>query len=185
MSNFLSQRKKYLFPALLFAGIFFLAFHVLSSKVSVALVVKGQECLPYRLWIIRKGVVPEKGKYVAFKNRNVGGSLTWVKMVSGVGGDWVEVVKLPRKLPLFVDDVGREMKVRAVVFLRSGNPSWEVEAFEVFDKDTKGRPLPVIQGGKIPPGKFFVTSPALRSYDSRYWGLIDEKDILGEAHPIF
>lgn len=37
----------------------------------------------------------------------------------------------------------------------------------------------------IPEGYYFFTAPAEKSFDSRYWGLVEKLQILGEAHPIW
>ncbi|MAC85078.1 MAG: signal peptidase I [Arcobacter sp.] len=35
--------------------------------------------------------------------------------------------------------------------------------------------------GKVPKNKYFVWTPYVKSYDSRYWGFVDKKDIVGKA----
>lgn len=44
---------------------------------------------------------------------------------------------------------------------------------------TDGRPLTPFawQGGEIPPGKVYLVGDHLRSFDSRYFGLVDQKDL--------
>ena len=37
----------------------------------------------------------------------------------------------------------------------------------------------------VPKGKVFFTGSAPKSYDSRYWGLADQKQIIGEAIPLW
>lgn len=37
----------------------------------------------------------------------------------------------------------------------------------------------------IPDGKYFLMAPAPESYDGRYWGYIDEDQIVGRATPFF
>lgn len=39
--------------------------------------------------------------------------------------------------------------------------------------------------GKIPKGKFFAYTPFHYSYDSRYWGFANKKDIIGKGFGIF
>ena len=187
MKLFFFQRKKLLLYSLASLLLFFLLFNYLSYKISIAFTVKGQECFPYRFWLIRKGVVPERGEYVAFKNHKVGGRATWIKIISGKEGDRVEVIELSGKeqFRVFFDEIGRELTVRGYVFLHSIDPLNDSQVFETFEKDTKVRDLPMIEEGRIPEGKYFVSSPAVRSYDSRYWGLVDESEIIGKAYPIF
>jgi len=189
----LKRRKKYLWYCLIAVLLSFLFFDAFRSFFTFALTIRGQECFPYKLWLIRKGIIPERGQYAAFKNRKVDGKLTWVKVVSGLKGDWIRVErvteedrrKAPELFKLYVDETGKELSVQAFVFLHSGNPQDGSEVFEAFEKDTRGKNLAIIEEGKIPKGKYFVSSPAVRSYDSRYWGLIDESDIIGKAYPIF
>jgi len=42
-----------------------------------------------------------------------------------------------------------------------------------------------IYNGIIPKGKFFAWTPNYYSYDSRYWGFGDKKDIIGKGYLIF
>ncbi len=48
--------------------------------------------------------------------------------------------------------------------------------------DSLGNILPSFSfHGKVPKDKYFVWTPFVKSYDSRYWGFVDRKDILGKA----
>lgn len=48
--------------------------------------------------------------------------------------------------------------------------------------DSQGRSVQqFIFNGEIPKDKYFVMGSAYNSYDSRYWGFVDKKDILGVA----
>lgn len=191
--SILYGRKKYILFSLVLTLIFFLAFHLLSSRISIAFTIKGQECFPYKFWLIKKGGIPQKGEYVAFKNHRIDKRATWVKVISGIEGDRIEVERITeedrRKSPglfnLYIDEIGRELTLQGFVFLHSRDPINGSKVFEVFEKDTKGRDLPIIGEGRIPGGSYFISSPALRSYDSRYWGLVNESDIIGKAYPIF
>lgn len=49
-------------------------------------------------------------------------------------------------------------------------------------QDSKGNKLLLFAyNGKVPKDKFFMWTPFVKSYDSRYWGFIDKSDILGKA----
>jgi len=180
-----NKRKRFLLYGAGIFILFFFLFNFISSLFLIAFTVKGQECFPYKVWFIRKGVIPERGEYVAFKNYRVDGRRTWIKVLTGREGDRIEVLKFSPKerYGFFVKEIGKELKVQGFVVLR--NPLDGYKIFMVFEKDTKGRDLPIIDSeGKIPERKYFVSSPAIRSYDSRYWGLIDESDIIGKAYPL-
>lgn len=55
-----------------------------------------------------------------------------------------------------------------------------------YKKDKYGNQLlhPGI-AGEIPEGKYFVATGHLKSFDSRYYGLIDKNDIIGKASLIY
>jgi len=96
---------------------------------------------------------------------------------------------------VYIEEIGKELTIQGFVFLHNSDPLNGAplhgatinssQVFEAFEKDTKGRDLPMIEEGRISKGKYFVSSPAARSYDSRYWGLVDESEIIGKAYPIF
>jgi signal peptidase I len=49
-------------------------------------------------------------------------------------------------------------------------------------QDSFGNKLPQFSfHGKVPKDKYFAWTPFEKSYDSRYWGFVDRKDILGKA----
>ena len=190
---FLHERKKYILSALVLTVPFFFLFNYLSSRISVAFTIRGQECFPYKFWLIKKGIIPEKGEYVAFKNHRIDERATWVKIISGEEGDRIEVERIteedrrrsPSPFKLYIEEIGKELTIQGYVFLHNSDPINSSQVFVVFEEDTKGRSLPMIEERKIPKGKYFVSSPAVRSYDSRYWGLVDESEIIGKAYPIF
>lgn len=54
------------------------------------------------------------------------------------------------------------------------------------DTDSKGKPVEnFIWNGRIPQGNYFVMGVHPLSYDSRYWGFVEQKDIVGTAIPLF
>ncbi|WP_329610397.1 S26 family signal peptidase [Jiella pelagia] len=55
---------------------------------------------------------------------------------------------------------------------------------ELQAADGSGRSLPPYPGGVVPFGSLFLHSPFKGSYDSRYFGPIPAKGVLGLATPI-
>ena len=39
--------------------------------------------------------------------------------------------------------------------------------------------------GEIPPHQYYVSLPHPRSFDSRYYGMVNEHDVIGLAVPLF
>jgi conjugal transfer pilin signal peptidase TrbI len=191
--DFIKSRGKYFISALLIAIIFFLLFKNLSDRYIIAFTRDGHYCLPYSIWLIKKGEKPERGDYVSFVGHgipNFADGVRWVKIMTGMPGDRVRTVTIPvseRTANIEVIEVNglpMQKRLQGRVYLQT-SPNGHVTYYRVFEKDTMGRSLPIIGNQTIPLGHYFVSTPAPRSFDSRYWGLIDEKDILGKAYPIF
>ena len=116
------------------------------------------------LFLLEKNKIPKKGELVAFwPPDNPYYQHTWfVKYVYGVGGDYVEVENrnfyINRRL------VGKAK-----------------------EKTLKGDPLELGPTGKIPEHYFFVATPHMDSYDSRYKdiGWIPEDRIIGRTVRLF
>lgn len=52
--------------------------------------------------------------------------------------------------------------------------------------DSTGKPVKLfIYNGEIPAGKFFAIGSHPKSYDSRYWGFVNDKDVYATATEIF
>jgi hypothetical protein len=161
---------------------------------------KEHTCLPYKYWIIKKGVLPQRGQYIAFKSYGVpyfADGVRWVKVVAGTQGDEIITVKIPQderdkyRETVMVNDMPMSLRIQGYVYLyrnsKYQNPNAKTqdsEVFRVFETDTKRRAVPMIDSQVIPAGKYFVTSPAQRSFDSRYWGLVDKEWVIGRAYPI-
>ena len=43
----------------------------------------------------------------------------------------------------------------------------------------KNKLTPFLYDGIVPSGKIFASTPYIAGYDSRYWGFVDKKEILG------
>ena len=56
--------------------------------------------------------------------------------------------------------------------------------FKRLKVDSKGRPMPQIPAGIVPPKTIFVLTQSALSFDSRYYGPIPLKNVYGTARPI-
>lgn len=55
----------------------------------------------------------------------------------------------------------------------------------ILARDGEGRAMRAYSGGIVPPGFVFIHADFVASYDSRYFGPIPAKGILGLAEPVF
>ena len=124
-----------------------------------------EPCLSQTLFLVSKGSQPERGDYVAFRflvpgDRYHPYGQVFVKRVAGRSGDLLQVQ-------------GRDFWL---------NGSWLGEARE---QDSQGRQVGHFAWvGPVPGGKFFALGDGLASYDSRYWGFVDETWVIGRATPL-
>jgi len=186
--------RKYIFWSIVFAVACFAVFEFASRHWTLAYTREGHSCLPYRFWIIEKGVTPGRDEYVAFRGHeipNFANGVRWVKILSGMPGDILETLEIPQgdrdryRKTVDLNGMPVPLRIQGYVHLHTLAEPWFGKEYKVFETDTKGRRVPMVSSQVIPPRKYFVSAPAPRSFDSRYWGLIDEEDIIGRAHPIF
>jgi conjugal transfer pilin signal peptidase TrbI len=139
------------------------------AQANFQLVVNRSESLPIRSVLILKGKLPNKiDQIFVFKVKNnkhyPSQEKEFIKLAAGFAGDEIKV-KLPE----------REVYVTERLIGLA-------KAYSLM-----GLPLTMIEGGTIPPHKFFAYTPHKDSLDSRYQdlGLVDEKDIIGTAIATF
>lgn len=188
MRNFkkIKDKKRFFTISAIIFFVFVAFFYFTSKHYSIA--IAQQYCFPERLWIIEKGKKDFNYEdYVTFIGKNIPyykDGIRWTKKVLGKPGDRVEIIypKQDMFVTVTMNNMQLKKRVRAVVTIRRKDGFFET--LYAFDKDTKGRELGIIKEQIIPEGYYFVYSPHERSYDSRYWGLISEKQIIGKAHPI-
>lgn len=146
-----------LYLALAAAGAWFHAHYAVGLNASPS--------LPQTLFLVEKGVMPQRGEYVAF--RWLGGGpyragATFVKVITGIPGDVVS----------------------------ADGPDYYVNGHAVGRAKPVGRlgqrllPGPT---GTLPSGRYYVSAPHPDSLDSRYalTGWIAEPQIIGVAHALF
>ena len=139
--------------------------------------VRDDESLPdYSFFIVKKGVLPQRGEYAAFEMTQEyadrvepkGPSRPYsrvgrmfLKAAYGVAGDPVRVE-------------GRDVYVNGR------------RVATVIEQDKyKQRIEPATYPPVIPAGAYYLGLPHPRSFDSRVFGLVDVKDIKGVVWPIF
>lgn len=186
------RRDRTCFAAVMlsFAAVGYLSLHLVSHSWGLSINSKGDKCLPYSVYIIKKGQRPLVGQYIAFRSRGIthfpDGKL-WAKELTASWGDRVEAEVLVGadkvQETVFRNSMPIKLGVKGYVHVYYQNGK-EPRVFTVYATDSDLRPLPMMEDIVIPQGKYFVTTPAQRSLDSRYWGLVDEKDVVGRAIPV-
>lgn len=151
------RRWAVLYLALVAAGAWFHAHYAFGLNAS--------HSLPQTLFLVGKGVIPQRGEYVAFRWAGGGpyrAGATFVKVIAGIPGDVVS----------------------------ADGPDYYVSGTAVGRAKPVGRhgqlllPGPT---GKIPVGRYYVSAPHPDSLDSRYalTGWIAEPQIIGVAYALF
>ena len=144
-------------------------------KVHYTIAINSQKCLPYKLFLIDKldKQIPQDG-FVAFKTDNRMepffsiGSM-FVKQLVGIPGD--KVVITP--------------DCKVTILNKKGETLW----WKNLNKHVLGKlhktcnDLAVTK--IIPEEHYFVAGISPRSFDSRYWGLLKRKQIIGRAYALF
>lgn len=123
------------------------------------------DSVPYRIFWLKKGVLPQKYEWVSFiapENGVYPKDTCFTKRVLGIAGDVVQIQQ-------------REF--------------WINDQYVTYAKPVSksGEPLVLGPAGIIPSKRYFVHAPHQDSFDSRYRniGWIYESQILGTAVPLF
>ena len=139
--------------------------------------VRDDQSLPqYSFFLVKKGVRPERGDYVAFEMAQEYADRVqppgfqrpyarvgqmWLKQVIGVEGDEVRVQ-------------GRTIAVNGQ------------QVATVIERDVFKQPVaPAVLQSPIPVGQLYLGLPHPRSFDSRVIGYVALKDVKGVVWPIF
>lgn len=170
-----------------------LSVELVSAKYGFYVVREDHMCLSYKYLYVKKGVIPENyGDLISFKSagiQNFADGVTFTKVIAGLPGDTIkreifsEDERQKHALQFEKNGVPVTLRLRGRVHLYRKGQSGPV-TYEVIEKDSLGRELPMIEEIVIPEGKYFVTGTEDRTFDSRYWGLIDEKQVIGQAFPL-
>ena len=148
-----------------------LASCLLGAWLPGQITVATSASLDHRVFLLRP--VPkriENGDYLVFRHRDLaqvrqGLNANRERMIKRVGcrpGEWLQV----------------DAELR---FSCNGRPLGQALA-----TDSQGRPLPrFTHNGPVPAGQLFLVGTHPRSYDSRYFGFVDAREILHQALPLW
>jgi conjugal transfer pilin signal peptidase TrbI len=166
MSTKLQQHVFFAIKALIVFIVMLASVHLVFDRYSVGIGSREITCLPYKVFIIdKRNHNISRQDYVAFHSDSrmeppfTPGSII-VKQVSGITGDNYQI-----------NNNGAIINENHFTY----NP-------EVLDKISNEIPIESTQS--VVEG-FFVTGTNPRSYDSRYWGTVNDSQLIGKAYPIF
>ena len=139
-----------------------------THDVRIGIDMQEVRCLPWRVYLLKLGRPTEftRGAYVAFKPRNglmgpkFEGRLVG-KMIAGLPGD--ELVVSHDEAAVNGRPVGRLVLLPKLA-AKPGS----------YDRRVT-----------VPEGKILVLGTDPRSYDGRYWGFLDQNDVIGSVRPLF
>jgi conjugal transfer pilin signal peptidase TrbI len=133
---------------------------------------KGERCLPYRWYFVdlRERTI-RRGDYVLFRSLGMTPFYpdgTWViKVAAGAAGDRV-----------VVDVSGVSINGAhwgELWHVQRGQRLWQMGR----------RPVDYMRNERVPERHWWVMGTSPRSFDSRYWGYIDDDQVIARAHALW
>lgn len=129
------------------------------------LVIAASSSLPWKVFLVIKGLPWKKGDFVTFQGHTspyIQGVPLITKRVSGLAGETIHYL-------------GNALHINDI---RIASP---------LQKNSRGKPLHLLKKNKISPGYVFVTGDDPKSFDSRYeeFGLVKVEHILGRSFPLW
>lgn len=125
------------------------------------------DSLPQKIFLIKKGALPQRGDYAVFNKPNKWYKKDFVKKIIGVSGD--EIKELNNHISILINENHQI-----------------IDAGFAKEFSLHGEKLTHIQAGIILADYYFAHAPHKDSLDSRYTdiGLISKTEIIGVATPI-
>jgi conjugal transfer pilin signal peptidase TrbI len=129
---------------------------------------QDRQCLPSHRWFLidRHDRVVTRGAIVAFAARGLGpyfhDGQTIVKRVAGVPGDRIQV----------------------------GPESVRINGIKASEglalaRTLKRSPSDFLRDDRVPPGNLWMMGATADSFDSRYWGFLPERQVIGRAYALW
>jgi conjugal transfer pilin signal peptidase TrbI len=178
---------------LILALVFVISLQLISQRYGFYVVREDHMCLPYKYLYVKKGIIPEHyGELISFKSsgiQNFADGITFTKIITGLPGDRIrrEIFSEEerQKNTFHFEKKGEPVTLRLqgrIHLHRKGER--DPVTYDVIETDSLGRSLPMVEEMVIPEGRYFVTGTEDRTFDSRYWGLIHEEQVIGQAFPL-
>ena len=162
-----SNLKKHLGIVALLSVILLFAIYF-SQRYSIGFNKAKTNCLNTKVFLIDKwDKTVQHGQLIAFEmNKDTKfypKGTTWVKKVAGVSGDVINVDHF---------------------FVKAPGKTYNLPTSYIFSKlDTS--PDDLKTQWKLAEGEIFMIGETLTSFDSRFWGPINQADVKGRAYAIF
>ena len=152
---------KSIFSTLIIFIIIFGFFHFFSLNFSFGIDGQNIKSLPYKFYIIKKS------NYVAF--------LSDSRMTKYFPIGSIFIKKIAAREGDVLNTIGNKFYVNGKFIA------------EAVNYDLNGKPVKhcTFKNYKLKAGEYFVLGTNKFSYDSRYWGLLYERQIIGHAYPLF
>ncbi len=158
---FTKERFKYIFLTLFILIVFSGVFNFIKLNFIIGLDCQNVRSLPHKVYIIKKS------DFIAFYSDN--------RMTEYFPAGSIFIKKVVARQGDIVNTNGRKFYV---------NGKFIGEAMQY---DLKGNPVEFVKFNnyRLKAGEYFVIGTNKFSYDSRYWGLVYENQIIGPAFPLF
>lgn len=164
-----SKKSPLLLPLkMIWTAIFMIIiFKVISSNYALFIDTQDERCLPYKYYLFNKNISEiTKGEIYSFKSHGIelfDNGVNFGKIVVGVSGDKVNI----NKYGVFIND--KLIDESPLVHAKKLNKKESVYYTEYV----------------IPENKFFMFGSMPKSYDSRYYGLVDKENFTGRLYPVW
>lgn len=164
-------RMRFLRLSLIWTAVAWLAVSVVVGGIArtyrVGLDFNDPRCMPWHVYLVKlKRPAIVRGEYVAYRD---------IDGVMGPGYSGKLLGKLVAGVP------GDRVVVKGDFAWVNGAPIGALVHNAKLGREPGGFDREEI----VPEGKLFVVGTEPRSYDSRYWGFLDERAVVGGLHPLF